>query len=326
MRVTPDLDTLNSLPIKADAGVEREPDISFDGTNYVVVWSEGAFGGAHKVRAARVTTQGAVLDSGILFGKDTYLEYRPSIAYDGNRFLAVWFSYTIPYGVFGRFLNSQAQPDGDALDITVSDTGYFYQPDIAFAAGNYLVVWNEMTSSTGDDVFGQIVAPDGTMYGGCIPISTGPGYQSDPRVTGGDDFLVVWHENATIYGQRISAQGSLIGSNFQISDTLSSDRQHPDIATGGTNYLVAWMQYNNNSYDIYGNIDILTGITATVEHNLDHLPCSSTITRGLLNRFLKRGYTLYDICGRRIEHENIGSGIFFLKKDGKVVTKIIKVQ
>ena len=326
MRVTPDLDTINSLPIKADAGVEREPEISYDGSNYVVVWSEGVFASMHKVRAARVTTQGAVLDSGIPFGKDSYLEYHPSIAHDGTRFLAVWFSYAPPFGVFGRFLNSQAQPDGDALDIRLSNTGHFYQPEIAYASDRYLIVWNEQSSSTGDDVFGQLINTDGTMHGAIISISTGSGYQSNPRVTGGNDFLVVWEENGRIYGQRISTQGQLIGPNFQISDTSSNDRQSPDIATGSDNYLTAWMQYNNNSYDIYGNIDVLTGIGTNRERRLNLPPCHSTIMSGTLTRFLKQGYDLYDISGRRIEREPDGSGIFFLRKDNTIIMKIIKVH
>jgi hypothetical protein len=326
VRVTPDLDTINSLPIKADAGVEREPDITYDGNNYVVVWSEGVFASMHKVRAARVTTQGAVLDSGILFGKDSYLEYHPSIAYDGTRFLAVWFSYAPPFGIFGRFLNSQAQPDGDALDIRLSDTGHFFQPEIAFAGDRYLVVWNEQSSTTGDDVFGQLINTDGTMHGGIIPISTGSGYQSNPRVTGGNDFLVVWEEKGKIRGQRVSAQGQLIGTNFQISDTLSNDRQSPDIATGSDNYLAVWMQYSNNSYDIYGNIDILTGIGTTRDIHLSLPRPYSTIMSSTLIRFLKRGYDLYDISGRKIEREPTGSGIFFLKKDDNIITKIIKVH
>jgi hypothetical protein len=326
VRVTPGLDSINSLPIKADAGVEREPDICYDGSNYVVVWSEGVFASMHKVRAARVTTQGAVLDSGILFGKDSYLEYHPSIAYDGTRFLAVWFSYAPPFGVLGRFLNSQAQPDGEALDIRLSNTGHFYQPEIAFAGDRYLVVWNEQSSATGDDVFGQLINIDGTMHGGTVLISTGSGYQSNPRVTGSNDFLVVWEENGKIYGQRVSAQGQLIGTNFQISDTTSNDRQSPDIATGSDNYLAVWMQYNNNSYDIYGNLDILMGIGTTHERHMNPPWCRSTLMSGTLTRFLEQGYDLYDISGRRIEREPTGSGIFFLKKDDSVITKIIKVH
>lgn len=326
MRVTPDLNTLNSLPIKADAGVEREPDIAFAGNNYIVVWSEGEFGGMHKVRATRVTPQGAVLDSGIPFGKDSYLEYRPGIAHDGTRFLAIWYNYTTPYGIFGRFLNDQAQPAGDAFEITVSTTNHSFQPDIAFAGNRYLVVWNEQTSYAGDEIFGQIIDPNGILHGGVLPIGVGPGYQSNPRVVGGDAFLVVWDQNGKICGQRVSAQGQLVGTNLEISDPSSNDRLSADIAHGLDNYLAVWMQYNNNGYDIFGNVDINTGINKAGEQIIHERPLNSTIIKGSLARFLVREYTLYDISGRKIDHEPATSGIYFLKKNDRIITKIIKIR
>jgi hypothetical protein len=326
VRVTPGLDTINSLPIKADVGVEKEPDISFGGNNYLVVWSEGMFGGMHKVRAARVTTQGAVLDSGIPFGKDAYLEYRPSIAFDGTRFLAVWYNYSSPFGVFGRFINTQAQPQGDAFEIKLSNTNHLFQPDIAFAGSRYLVVWNEQTSSTGDDVLGQIIDMDGTFYGGVMPVSVGPGYQSNPRVTGGDAFIVVWDESGKICGQRVSAGGELTGPNFEISDTSSNERLSADIATGSANYLAVWMQYQNSSYDIFGNIDITTGINMTraqIIHQ-DHL--TATIIKGPLERFLVHEYTIYDIAGRKVDREPNSCGVYFLERGGRIVKKIIRLR
>ena len=62
MRVTPNLQILNIVPVKTDADLSRDPDIVFGSENYLVVWSDGTFGGPHKVQAARVTPGGTVLD------------------------------------------------------------------------------------------------------------------------------------------------------------------------------------------------------------------------------------------------------------------------
>ncbi len=326
VRVTPDLDTLNSIPIKADAGVEREPDIIFNGENYIVVWTEGIFAGMHKVKAARVNTEGAVLDSGIPFGKDAYLEYRPSIAFDGARALAVWFDYTAPFGVFGRFLNSQAQPDSDAIEIQLSNTMQLYQPDVAFAGNRYLVIWNEQTPYAGDEIFGQVVNTDGTLHGNVISIAVGPGYQSNARVTGGNAFVVVWDENGTIMAQRVSIEGELIGTNFEISDATSHDRQHPDIATGTTNHLAVWMQYQNSSYDIFGNLDVLTNINEMPVQSTSEEHLTATIIRGSLKSLLTRDHTLYDVNGRRVDCRENTCGVYFLKKGARFVKKIIKIR
>ena len=82
---------LNTILVKADSEVSREPDIVFGGDNYLVVWSDGTFGGEYKVQAARVTPDGAVLDSGVVFGMGAYCEYRPTVAFDGERYFAVWY-------------------------------------------------------------------------------------------------------------------------------------------------------------------------------------------------------------------------------------------
>lgn len=327
MRATPLLDTIVSFPIKNDIGVEREPDIVYAGPNYVVVWSEGDFGGMHKVRAARVTPEGAVLDSGILFGKDSYLEYHPSVSYGNGHCLAVWYAYDEPYGVFGRFLNEQAQPVGDAFEITLSQMNHSYTPDIAYAGGRYLVVWNEQTAYTGDEVYGQIVDANGLLIGDVIPIAVGPGYQSTPRVTGDDTFLVVWSGGGNIYGQRISADGQLLGSNFQISDPASGDRSSPDIAIGSDNCLAVWMQYEINSYDIFGNIDISTGIHESQECHPSTIHHVQTLVTGSIQKYIKKeNITIYDISGRRIQHDPASPGVYFLVDQYHRTFKIIKIR
>jgi hypothetical protein len=302
--------------------------VTFNGTDYIVVWAEGDFGGMQKVRVARVSTQGAVLDSGILFGADSYNECRPGIAYapGGSRCLAIWYNYQEPYGVFGRFIDEQAQPAGNEFAIRVTGTAHLFVPDIAYAAGRYLVVWNEQTPYTGDDVFGRIIDSAGIFCGDIMSIATGPGYQSNPRVTGNDDFLVVWNQNGIIYGQRVSPEGYLIGTNFRISDTTSNDRASPDAAFGTDKCLTVWIQYCNVSYDIYGNLDITTGTAQSGDPVAQTSIRQTTILTGQLQRHFETGYTIFDISGRKVEQEPEADGVYFVRKKDGYFTKIIIVR
>ncbi len=327
MRVTPGLDTTLVVPIKDDEGVEREPDIAFNGTNYMVVWSEGDFGGMHTVRAARVTMEGAVLDTGIPFGKDSYLEYRPGIAFGSGRWLAVWYAYSEPYGVFGRFLNNEGQPDGEAFDITTSPNGLFYEPDIASAGGNFLVIWSELSPYAADDVFGMVVDSSGLAVTGAIPIAVGPGFQSKPRVAGGDEFLVVWDDNGAIRGQRISADGQLSGESFEISDPIAADRQSADIAPGTNNCMAVWMQYNAGSYDIFGNLDTPASIDQIGPVAVRVQKTWPTIVNGPLRVYAHtEDAVLYDISGRIVSGEPRTPGIYFLVESPCRITKFIKAR
>ena len=328
VRVTPELDTLNSFAVIADLGVEREPDIAFDGNNFLVVWSDGIFGYDHKVRAARVTPDGAVIDTGTYFGIDAHVEFRPCVDFDGNRYFAVWYNYSDdPYGLHGRFINTQCQLDGEAIEIRKVNYGYPFEPDIAFCDSNYLIVWNEMSASVDDDVFGQIVTSNGELINGPILIASSSDYENVPRVcAAADRFLVVWNRNTYVYGQWISTQGELIGGNFLISMIYNDNRNYPDVAISEESALIAWHEYHTNNFDIYGNTTSIVGTIEDKNENL-HKQYYSTIFLGdRIDGHYLLGKRIYDISGRRLNKTAIAPGIYFIEIDSKQWMKAIKVK
>ncbi|OGC42417.1 hypothetical protein A2Y85_02510 [candidate division WOR-3 bacterium RBG_13_43_14] len=328
VRVTPELDTLNSLAVIADLGVEREPDISFDGENYLVVWSDGIFGYDHRVRAARVTPTGAVIDTGIYFGIGAQLEYRPCVDFDGDRYLAVWYNYSDdPHGLFGRFINTQCQLEGDKIEIRIFGYGYPFEPDIAFCDSNYLIVWNEISATVDDDVYGQIVARNGELINGPIPIAISSDYENAPRVCASTDlFLVVWNRNSIVYGQWISILGDLIGGDFRISVTDNDNRNSPDVAISEENALIAWHEYHTNNFDIYGNT---TRILSTVENKYEDLRAQYYRTIFIGNKMdipwilNKR---IYDINGCEVNRTRMIPGIYFIEIEDETYIKAVKVE
>jgi len=319
---------LGTVPVKVDSSVSREPDVVFGAENYLVVWSDGTFGGAHKVQAARVTPDGVVLDSGVFFGMDAYCEYRPAVAFDGQRFFAVWYNYDYtPAGLFGRFISTACQPEGHELPIRVLTQGALLEPDIAFGDSSYLVVWHEPSPYYDDDVYGQIVSTQGAMLGDVIPIATGSAYQYLPRVCAGDsDFLVVWNQNYAIYGQWLSMAGELIGTNFPISDTASCTRDYPAVAMNSTRCFVTWHQFNNGNYDIFGNLDTELGLAQKPVSGLEHKALGATILTGPLFLPQAQEYRVFDITGRLVDPLCLCPGIYFIEDHGTLVRKIVKIR
>ncbi len=65
-RVAADGTTLDpdGIAIATADGLEWTPEVASDGTNFLVVWTDGVQGNRGDVRAARVTPQGEVLDPG----------------------------------------------------------------------------------------------------------------------------------------------------------------------------------------------------------------------------------------------------------------------
>lgn len=308
--------------------VGREPDICFGGENYLIVWSQGEFGGESKVRTARVSPQGAVLDTGIICGMDHYCEYRPCVAFDNDRYLVVWYNYVeLPAGVFGRFVDQNCVPVGREFQIRDLPVNTCNDPDIAFLDSVYLIVWNEPSPQFDDDVYGQIINKDGTLIGSAIPIAIDTMYQYQARIAAADSlFLVVWNQEAQIFGQFITTNGALLGSNFPVSDHAMRPRDFPDIAYGNYQFLAVWQEFKYDDHGIYGNLDISPWINETYASTYLKRVNIPTIISGAFYVPSGCAFRIFDISGRQIHTLDPVPGIYFVEIEGKVTQKIIKIK
>lgn len=135
--------------------------------------------------------------------------------------------------IIGPFLNLEAR--AEVTDVTISpqidisvDEGEQIIQDEPFSAYDsvnrrFFVAWTER-SQEGGDIYGQLVNPDGSLYGSRIPICTTVGHQATPQIVfdpAHQRFLVVWESSEDggweVYGQLINSDGSLYGGSFRIS-------------------------------------------------------------------------------------------------------------
>ncbi|MDH5186062.1 MAG: T9SS type A sorting domain-containing protein, partial [candidate division WOR-3 bacterium] len=71
------------------------------------------------------------------------------------------------------------------------------------------------------------------------------------------EFIIVWedwrNDWGDIYGQRFTANGSPIGSNFKVNDDIGGTQYGASIACDSLgNFVVVWMDGRNGNWDIYG--------------------------------------------------------------------------
>ena len=110
----------------------------------------------------------------------------------------------------------------------------------------------------------------------------------DPAVaynTQRDEYLVVWYNdrsgNDDIQGQRIDANGKLLGPKFFISAGPGHDRRYPDVAYDSKNdqYLVVWEDYYHDTmvpgYGIRGKLVSGSGIVADPSSSADIIICAN---------------------------------------------------
>jgi hypothetical protein len=250
------------------SNVVDTPRVAFNGTDFLVVWSHGDMLADTRIKAARVASDGSVLD-------DPAIEVRglagssgtsPSVASDGTGWLVAWQDdrnaatgddvYALRIGANGVPLDASAMPislaSGDQTDPAVASNGT-----------DYLVAWSDPRGGGDSVLYGARLQGDGTLLDGpadgdegALLIGGGGGAERFAAVASdGTDYLVVWEDerNATtdLFGARVeAATGQVVesGGGFAIS-TASGDQTDVAVACNGTEYLVTWIDQRPGSAD-----------------------------------------------------------------------------
>jgi hypothetical protein len=170
--------------------------------------------------------------------------------------------------VYGRLVSASGSPVG--ADFLIGSLAF--NPAVAFDSitNQFLVVWADNWTTSRYDIYGQRVSAAGALVGGALRISGaaatyGVGQPAAAFDSTTGEFLVVWRDGRNwgdrgqdIYGQRVSAAGTAVGSNFRISGTAAvADDSEPTVAYGSTadEFLVAWedaRDLSTRQHDIYG--------------------------------------------------------------------------
>ena len=142
----------------------NEPTVAFDGTNYLVAWSESESG---NIFGTRLSLAGTVLDpGGIRISHGVGRTGKPTISFGGTNYLVAW--EDTRFGCCSIF-GTRVSPSGRVLDpgeIAIATRGREQvEPTAAFDGTNYLVAWadNRSVVSSGADIYGAHVTQDGRV-------------------------------------------------------------------------------------------------------------------------------------------------------------------
>jgi hypothetical protein len=319
VRVTPQLDTLNSIVISNIADGQVDPAVCFSYGNYFTAWYNQF--GDRTINATRITPEGVVLNLGNYIGDGGE---GPDIACDNENCLVVWSREY--YGVCARFIDSLAQAQGHEMTIAITQATSTV-PQLAFGSVDYLVVWPDFCESGTDlDIFGQLITTNGILLGDRITIAHGPEIQRSVSIAfDGNNYLIIWLEGPdghNVFGQFVTTDGLLLDNKFLISDDTLYWRQDLSLECGADNYLVVWAAYHDG-LDTYGNLDISVGIEETkpqkpisVSHIISGPLCLPDIGE----------FKIYDILGRQVEENQMRPGVYFLKIGNRAMQKVVKVR
>ena len=185
----------------------------------------------------------------------------PAIAYNpqDDEYLVVW--EHAPAETESAFVIQRVSSAGRLLgeaELLAYDPALQRDPRLAYMPGaeRYLAVWHEQpTPMTLADVHGRLIGRNGIPVGDAFPIAVYEGGQVRPHVaSGADTFLVVWTDTqptpSRIRGQRVSAEGALLGAPFDISDGAGW-AVSPDVTYNAAlgDFFVAWQDSRPGMHD-----------------------------------------------------------------------------
>src|SRR5439155_1590563 len=134
------------IPISTAPAAQGEPALAFDGTNYLVAWTDYRNSYAYPdLYGARVSPAGAVLDpNGIAISTAGYDQYSPALAFDGTNYFAAWEGrQSGNWDVFGARI-SRAGHVFDPGPIASSQTDERNPAAIPGAAGRVAVAYDRV--------------------------------------------------------------------------------------------------------------------------------------------------------------------------------------
>ena len=214
---------------------QQPPAVSPDGAGgFVVVWgssgSSGTDASDSSAQGQRFASDGS--PAGDEFQVNTYTTYfqsRPVVASDGaGGFVVVWHSFDLVTSTIkAQRFASNGSPAGNEFKVNSEPTGFgpsfAVNPD---GAGGFVVVWSSDES---------ILPPHPPPFS---------------RTASGDELVIRAGESEpTIEAQRYAADGSPVGSQFQVSALTASRTLNTAVSSdGGDGFVVVWQHSVSSGY------------------------------------------------------------------------------
>lgn len=237
-------------------GWARTATVSYDGTNFLVVYAVGRY-----VVGARVSEDGTVLDpTGFVIGEANGVVEQLHVAFDGTNHV-VLFRNEVRYP--GSLRLRRVRPDASLVEpapIEITHDSEMRADAVAFDGQRFLVAWAFVSPTDGAwDIAAVRVTNEGALLDtNPIAVVDAPGSQSAPSLTyDGSDFVVAFLEHGadigrnSLFARRVGSDGSLRGATPTLVATDVSVLEPPGLASDGTTTWFSWTDSSSGDVDVY---------------------------------------------------------------------------
>jgi hypothetical protein len=266
-----------------------EPDIAVDSDgDFVITWTslgQAAYNN-FSVYAQRFNAAGAPQGSEFRVNNGTGTDQRASqVAMDPNgNFVVTWQSQSSGnYSIFARRYNAAGVAQGSQITVASGNIlgPYYIGSHVALdATGDFVVAYNRAANSNipSLDVRAKRYNSAGVLQGSEISVNTyttNAQYAAFVGIDAAGNFTIIWESQGQdgsgygIYGQRFTAAGATLGSEFRINGTTAGNQS---LATMGMetdgDFTVTWMAdgQDGSGYGIYARRFNAAGVAQGAEY------------------------------------------------------------
>ncbi|MCK4352616.1 T9SS type A sorting domain-containing protein [candidate division WOR-3 bacterium] len=291
------LDTNFAISIAPEE--QRGPSIASDGTNYLVVWSDGRNWDTNynDIYAQLIFQNGTLIDTNFAVSSSPNIQSDPVIAWNGVNYLVVWLEYGVD--IYGQFISSEGNLIDSNFIISARPNDQRY-PSIACDSVNHLVIWQEGHTWDSLDIYGQFVSQNGSLVDTIFAISTAPYGQHMPAVDcSGEDYLVVWQDGRDEDGVDYDIYGNII-QTLGVEETIQDTRNKSGRLKVFPNPFISYVKIIGMSHQEVEIYDISGQIVQRIKDSVWN--------------------------GRNKNNKETPPGIYFLKAKEYKTVKVIKLR
>jgi len=231
--------------------------IAFDGTNYLMVWTDtfpffagGDTNGIGNIYGQFINTSGQLIGATINIVSDVNIKFgqgRGSFLFNEND--STYFVTYLKGGPHQDYLYGQCISKSGVLfgnPLKISDN-YAREHAVSCDGTDYLVAWCD-GSGPDEVIYGQLVGGSGELVGNNFLID-GTSNKSDNPMSmdyDGNQYFLLFHDQSAdngwnIIGRFISKAGVVSANRIIICDSTQTPAG-PTIAFDGTEHLITWME------------------------------------------------------------------------------------
>ncbi len=218
--------SLSTLP-------QTEPALAPSNNGALLAWAQQHDDLYADIVVRRLNAAGAPVDAAPVTLATNVQAFSPSAVWLGNAWLVVWTQFQAGAPIFGK----RVSPSGDVLDTNPIVVGHGIQGLLVTNGTTPILVCRNGSGI----VYARLNANGEPIDSEPITI-TSSGVSTFAAATNGDEFLVVWADEAAgnIYAVRLTAAGNLIDTApIPIADS-SGGGYSPAIASDGRDFLIVY--------------------------------------------------------------------------------------